>query len=180
MTSKINIRKTVFAGVIAALYAALTIALAPISYGEIQFRIAEVLCIMPFFFPAAVPGLFVGCIIANMFSPYGLLDMIAGSFASLFAALCTMLIAGMGKEKIFVKAFACFPPVAFNAVIIGAVIAWTITEGASEFWAALVTFGLWVGFGQLVVLYALGLPLLVYLPKTQIIIKLQNLYDGGK
>ena len=173
------------AGLIAALYAAVTICVAfifpaPFMYGDIQFRISEALCILPVFTPAAVPGLFAGCVIANIFSPYGLLDLVAGSLASLLAATFTMLIGRMNRDKIMVKAFACFPPVALNAIIIGAVIAWSITESAAAFWPSFITFGMWVGFGQLVVLYVLGLPLMVYLPKTQVIDKLQKLYNGGK
>ena len=59
------------AAVIAAIYALLTIVLAPISYGAVQVRISEALTVLPFFTPAAVPGLFVGCIAANIMSPYG-------------------------------------------------------------------------------------------------------------
>ena len=55
------------AAMIAAVYALLTIALAPVSYGIVQIRVAEALTILPFFTPAAIPGLFVGCIVANLF-----------------------------------------------------------------------------------------------------------------
>ena len=181
---RISVKKAAFAGVIAALYAALTYAIIPLAYTPVQLRIAEVLCILPFFFPAAVPGLFIGCIIANLLSPYGLLDVIAGSSASLLAAACTMLIGqkSRNRESVCVKAFACFPPVIFNAVIIGALIAFYMV-GVSDFnvfMLAFVTNGLWVGLGQLIVLYALGLPLMIYLPKTKIIDKLTILFDGGK
>jgi len=180
---QVNIRKIAFAGVVAALYAGLTIAIMPLSYGAVQLRLSEVLCILPFFFPTAVPGLFVGCIIANLLSPYGMLDVVAGSLASLLAAICTMLIGrrSINQTSILVKAFACFPPVIFNAVIIGALIAFYMV-GLSDinlFMITLVTNGLWVGTGQLVVLYVLGLPLMVYLPKTKFIDKLNNLYTGG-
>jgi len=166
MSYKIHIRKIAFAGVVAAVYVALTLALAPISYGYIQFRVAEALTILPFFFPVTLPGLFVGCIIANLFSPYGMLDVIAGSSASLLAGLCTMYLGRINRESVGLKALACFPPVVFNAVIIGAVIAVTITSGTAGFWSAFVIYGLSVGFGQLVVLYAIGFPLMIYLPKT--------------
>jgi len=179
----ISIRKIAFAGIIAALYAALTFAIIPFAYTPAQLRIAEVLCILPFFFPIAVPGLFVGCIIANLLSPYGLLDVVAGSFASLLAASCTMLIGKMSRnrESVFVKAFACFPPVIFNAVIIGALIAFYMV-GVSDFSVFMISFvsnGLWVGLGQLLVLYVLGLPLMIYLPKTKVIDKLNILLNGG-
>jgi len=169
MLQKISIRKIAFAGVIAALYATLTVALAPIAYGPFQFRIAEALCILPFFFPITVPGLFVGCLIANMLSPYGILDVVVGSAASLLAALCTMLIGRLGREKLLMKVLACIPPVIINAVCIGAVIAYYMVSGGEvdTFFPAFVINGLQVGLGQLVVLYTLGLSLLIYLPKTK-------------
>ena len=55
------------AAVIGAIYVVLTLLFAPLSYGEIQIRFSEALTILPFFTPAAIPGLFVGCIIANLF-----------------------------------------------------------------------------------------------------------------
>ena len=181
MVLKANIRKIAFSGVIAALYAALTIAIAPVAYGPVQFRIAEALCILPFFFPFAVPGLFVGCIIANLLSPYGILDVVAGSSASLLAALCTMWIGRLStRESLAVKAMACFPPVIINAVFIGALIAYYMV-GAGEaktFLPAFALNGLQVGFGQLVVLYALGFPIMIYLSKKRVIERLQKLYLG--
>ena len=168
MFRKINVRKIAFAGVVAAVYAALTLVLAPISYGNVQFRVAEALTILPFFFPVTLPGLFIGCVIANLFSPYGLLDVVAGSTASLLAGFCTLYLGKINRDSIGLKALACFPPVIFNAIIIGAVIAFTITSGDAEFWSSFFVFGLWVGFGQLVVLYGLGFPLMLYLPKTSL------------
>ena len=174
MIKSLSIRNIAFAGVVAALYVALTFAGAPIAYGPLQFRIAEVLCILPFFFPVTVPGLFVGCVIANLLSPYGMLDVVVGSTASLLAALCTMQIGKFGRERLSAKIFACLPPVLFNAVFIGALIAW-FTVGFSDFRAFMTSFaisGLQVGFGQLVVLYVLGLPLMINLPKSRVYDKL--------
>ena len=175
-----NIRRIAFAGVIAALYAALTVAVAPIAYGPLQFRIAEALCILPFFFPAAVPGLFVGCVIANLISPYGMLDVVVGSVASLLAGLCTMQISKAGRERLPVKVLACLPPVVFNAIFIGALIAWFMVgfDEAGAFFAAFAIMGLQVGFGQLVVLYILGLPLMIYLPKSWMYKKMSDFYQG--
>ena len=162
-----TIRKIALAGVIGALYAALTLALGFIAYGPVQFRIAEALCILPFFFPAAVPGLFVGCVIANLLSPYGILDIVGGSSASLLAALFTMYLGRLNRDSLPVKALACAPPVIVNALVIGLVIAWTETSGGGAFWYAFLINGAWVGFGQLVVLYAIGLPMMVFLPKKR-------------
>ena len=72
--------------VIAALYVVLTMVFAPISFGPVQLRVAEALCIMPLFTSAAVPGLFVGCLIANMLGGGIVLDVIFGSLATLIGA----------------------------------------------------------------------------------------------
>ena len=162
----LNIRKIAFIGVVAASYAALTMAVAPVAFGPIQFRIAEVLCILPFFFPITVPALFIGCAIANLLSPYGMLDVVAGSSASLMAAVCTMYIGRVNRNAIAAKALACFPPVIFNALIIGAVIALSSVGGGEAFWPAFVINGLQVGAGQFGVLYLIGFPLMIYLPKS--------------
>lgn len=176
-----QVRKVMFAGVVAAAYAVMTVVIYPISYGPLQFRVSEALTILPFFLPVAVPGLFVGCILANMLSPYGFGDMVIGSAATLCAALITMQIGkSRNNETIPVKALACLPPVLVNAVFIGAMIAYFMV-GAGEadaFWAAFALNALQVGFGQLVVLYVLGLPLMILLPKMGVIDRLKNIYKG--
>ena len=73
--------------VIAALYVALTLIFAPISFGPVQVRIAEALCIMPIFTPAAIPGLFIGCLIGNMIGGGIIIDVIFGSLATLIGAV---------------------------------------------------------------------------------------------
>ena len=171
-----SIRKIAFAGVVAALYATLTMALSFIAYGPIQFRLAEALCVLPFFFPFTSVGLFIGCLIANILSPYGILDIVAGPVATLIAALFTMSIGKAGRDATAFKALACFPPVIFNALIIGAVIAWSSTSGGEAFWPAFALNGFQVGVGQLAVLYAVGLPLMVYLPKSKVYTLLSEQY----
>ena len=163
-----HIRKIAFAAVVAALYAALTLAIAPIAFGPVQFRIAEALCILPFFYPVTSLGLFVGCLIANLLSPYGILDIFAGSLATLLAAACTMWIGRANRAGLLNKAIACLPPVLFNALIIGAVIAWSEVGAGESFRLAFAVNGLQVGVGQLVVLYAIGFPLMIYLPRTRV------------
>ena len=73
--------------VIAALYVVLTLVFAPISFGPVQVRIAEALCILPMFPPAAIPGLFIGCLIANLIGGGIMLDVIFGSIATLIGAV---------------------------------------------------------------------------------------------
>lgn len=72
---------------IAALYVVLTLVFAPISFGPVQLRIAEALCILPMFTPAAVPGLFIGCLIANLLGGGIMLDVVFGSLATLIGAV---------------------------------------------------------------------------------------------
>jgi len=178
-----QVRKLIFAASIAGLYAALTFVIAPIAYGAFQFRVSEFLTILPFFFPLAVPGLFVGCIIANILSPYGFVDMVIGSVATLLAALCTMRLGKSDRsEYISVKAIACLPPVLFNAVFVGALIAYFMVGAgdADNFWTAFVVNALQVGFGQLVIVYIIGLPLMIYLPKMGVIDRLKQLYNRGE
>ena len=76
-----------YASAIAAIYTALVIAFAPIAFGPVQFRIAEALCILPFFTPAAIPGLFIGCLLSNLLCGAAMLDVVFGSVATLIGAL---------------------------------------------------------------------------------------------
>lgn len=173
-------RKIAFAAIIAAVYAALTMVLAPISYGPLQFRISEVLCILPFFFPFSVWGLFIGCIIANLLSAYGAMDIVFGSLATLLAAYCTMAIGKRSSGSVLSKIFACVPPVIFNAAIVGAVIAYQIVHvpgSTDSFWPTYSIIGLQVGVGELGVLFIIGLPLLLLLPKTGFFRTLSAIYE---
>lgn len=108
-------RSLCMSAVIAALYAALTLLLAPISYGPIQLRLSEALTLLPMLLPQAVPGLFVGCLIANLYTGM-LTDIIFGSLATLIAAVGTYLL----RKKPLLAA-AC--PVVANAVIVGLTLA---------------------------------------------------------
>jgi len=164
-----NTQKIAFAGIIGALYASLTIALNFIGYGPVQFRIAEALCVLPFFFPFSALGLFVGCVAANLLSPFPL-DIAVGPIATLFAALCTAMLAKLGRDRLIIRILACLPPVIINALAIGALIAFYTTginnvQETTTFLAAFLVNTAQVGFGELVVMYALGLPLLICLSR---------------
>ncbi|MDR1247456.1 MAG: QueT transporter family protein [Clostridiales Family XIII bacterium] len=147
------------AAVIGAAYAALTLVLAPLSYGVMQLRVSEALTILPYFTPAAIPGLFIGCLTANIISPYGIVDMICGSLATLFAACATY---AFRKRRILAPLF----PVVFNAVIIGAMLYYAYGVNAS-----LLLNILWVGAGELIVCYGAGYPLLRVLENRREIFK---------
>ena len=141
------------AAVIAAIYALLTIVLAPISYGAVQVRISEALTVLPFFTPAAVPGLFVGCIAANIMSPYGLADLIFGSAASLIGAIGSYLLR---KKPLLVP----LAPVISNGIIVGAMLYYVY-----EVPLTLIVQMLYVALGEVVACYAIGYPLMKYLNK---------------
>ncbi len=113
-------RSLCVSAVIAALYAALTLLLAPISYGNLQCRVSEAFTLLPMLLPQAIPGLFVGCVIANLFSPMVTIwDIIFGSLATLIAAMGTYAL----RKK---PVLAALCPVAANGVIVGLVLALTL------------------------------------------------------
>lgn len=103
-------RYMIEAGVIAAIYCVLTIVLKPISYGAVQFRLSEAMTILPFYMPAAVPGLFLGCAFANVFGGFGLVDIVFGSLTTFLAAYIT--------SKMPNKYLAVLPPIILNAFIV--------------------------------------------------------------
>jgi uncharacterized membrane protein len=140
----------------------------------VQFRISEVLCILPFFFPFSAWGLFIGCVLANLLSSFGVIDIVFGSLATLLAALGTMALGKISRERLWTKVLACLPPVVVNGVVVGAIIAYSATPDA--FWAGFITNALWVAFGEFVVLYVIGLPLLIWLPKTRVFQKFKAQY----
>ena len=108
-------KKTLYlaqAGMIAAIYVALTVAFAPFSFGEIQVRLAEALTILPVFTSAAIPGLYVGCLLGNILGGAALPDILFGSFATLIGAI------GTWKLRKANPYLAPLPPILSNAVII--------------------------------------------------------------
>ncbi len=87
--NRFSIRDIAHAGLVAALYAVLSLAFAPISFGVYQIRVAEALTVLPFFLPAAIPGLYVGCLLANVFGNVGWIDIVVGPLITLVAAVLT-------------------------------------------------------------------------------------------
>ncbi len=165
-----NVRFLTQAAMIAALYAVLTYAAAAVNlaYGAVQFRFSEALTVLPVFTPAAIPGLAVGCFLANLGSPLGLVDWIFGTGATLLAAVGTWM-----ARKIQIKGvpvLAPLPPVVANVVLVGFELSCLSSAGTFALgnftWAAFGASALSVGIGELVICYALGLPLLLALRKT--------------
>ncbi|MCR5346331.1 MAG: QueT transporter family protein [Fretibacterium sp.] len=139
---------------IAALYAALTIVLAPISYGPVQFRVSEALTLLPWYLPEAVPGLFIGCVVANFFGGYGAVDIIFGSLATLIGALLTRRASRLGM--------AAVPPVVSNMLIIGTMLHILID-------APLAATALYVGLGEAGACFLLGIPLMKILERRGVL-----------
>ena len=157
------------AAVIAALYAVLTIgqnALLPgTASAAVQFRVAEVLCVLAIYTPAAIPGLTIGCIIANISSVtagLGFYDMIFGSLASLLAALAMYGLRNVRFKNI--PFLALLMPAIFNGVIVGLEISIFFTDTGFSFVSFLITGGC-VALGELVVLLVLGIPACLLLNK---------------
>ena len=157
---KFSTLQMVLAAMVAAVYTVLTVFLPIPQYGEVQFRIAECMTVLPFLFPWATPGLIVGCFLANLLGSPFVLDWVFGTLAT---ALACFMTARMPN-----KWLAPLPPVLCNAIIVGAEIAYSAVGGfGGAFWAAVGPIALSVGLGELAVCYILGLPLLALLPKVE-------------
>ena len=158
--SAFSTRSIVRAGLIAALYVVLTLVFQPISFGAIQFRVAEALTLLPILTADAVPGLFVGCLIANAMGGGVWFDVALGSLATLLAALCTR------KFRSRPPLAAIFPTI-FNGLIVGPVVyfAYVRAPGDPVSVGTLLFNMATVAFGELVVCYVLGLPMVYGLKK---------------
>lgn len=121
------------AAVIAAMYAVLTYVagLLNLAYGAVQFRFSEALTVLPVFSGAAVPGLTLGCFLANLGSPLGVVDWVFGTVATLLATLLTRSVRNVRVKG--VPVLAPLPPVLCNAVIVGYEISCLSEAGAFSF-----------------------------------------------
>lgn len=116
---------------IAALYVALTYVSNSLglAYNAIQFRLSEILTVLPVFTPAAIPGLVIGCTIANLSSPFGIIDIVCGSFATLVAAFVSYWLRNVKIKDIPFLSEAA--PVIANGLIIGLEI-WYLGDKTAE------------------------------------------------
>lgn len=137
---------------IAAIYVVLNIIFATISYGPIQVRIAEALVILPFIDPSAIMGLFLGCILANVIGPLGMIDIIGGSLCTLIAAYLT--------HKVKNPKLAPLPPVLINAFGVSIYLHLLFDL---PYWITV----LYIGLGEVIACYVLGYPLLILLIKNK-------------
>ena len=121
----LNTRSLCLSAVIAALYAALTLLLAPISYGNLQCRVSEALTILPVLFPEAIPGLTVGCLLANLLGSATPWDVIFGTLATLIAAVLTYATRSVLWTKWKLPVLSAVWPVLSNGIIVGIILSVT-------------------------------------------------------
>lgn len=179
----------ILAGIMAGLYLVFTLPFAQIASGMIQFRLAEAMTVLPALVPATIPGVFLGCLLANFFNPQnlGLIDILGGSLTTLLAAGLTYILAKplrqylklnqsqrdenliLGKRANIAKIVALLPPVILNGLIVGTYLPFLLMPEIPSIGAILTTV-LSITLSQTIVIYGLGLPLLIALSKNRAII----------
>ena len=166
MPRKENTRYIITGALIAAAYAGLTYLSNAfgLAYGPIQLRVSEILTLLPIFTTAAVPGLTIGCFIANIGS-FNVADLLFGTLATLVAALMTRWLKDIKFKGI--PWLAIFPPVIVNAVVIGFEIAVFYLQSENFLWGFLIS-ALEVGLGQLIVCYVFVIPFYLVVEKYKI------------
>jgi len=176
-TDYTKIRKIVYSAIIAALYTTISIVLAPISFGQVQFRVAEAMTILPIFSPSAIWGLALGCAITNFIgmstgaSILGAADIVLGTCATIIAAFMTR---AFRKRRIKgLPVLSTLPPVFVNAVVIGAELCF-VMRGTILTWEFFIIAG-FVALGQFGACTGLGLMLSAALEKTKAADILRNL-----
>lgn len=154
---KLSTKKITTIGITAALYAALTVGLAPISYGAVQLRLSEVMTLLAFIDPIFIPGLILGNFIANLFSPFGLPDVIFGTAATAIAVFM------MSRSRSML--LCTLWPALVNGLIIGL----ELTLFAS---APFIATSLYVALGEFITVTLIGYPIFKVMMKNQTIDKL--------
>ena len=161
-----NRESTVFivkSAVIAALYAIMTVVISPLSYGMVQCRFSESLIMLCAFTPAAIPGLTVGCLVANIFS-FNPIDMICGTTATLLSAVVGYMLR---KVKIGgIPWLTPLPAVIFNMIIIGLELSVYLPIEGHGFLVGFFIQALSVFIGQVIACYIFGVPVYMLINKT--------------
>ena len=152
MKKNFTVKNLCLSGIIAALYAGLTILLQAISFQAVQVRMSEAMTLLPVLMPAAIPGLTVGCFLANILSPVGWMDMVFGTLATLIAAVLTRKF----RKNLYLAALM---PVLSNAIIIGIMLHVAFGE---PLWMSMLT----VGAGEALACFVLGIPLVKALERV--------------
>lgn len=153
------VQRLVRCAVIAAVYVVLCLVLAPFSYGAVQVRVAEALCLLPVFGAEYIVGVTLGCFLANLFGST-ILDVIFGTLATLLACLVTYRLRHLRIKGLAIP--ASLPPVLFNAVIVGIEITLFFTDYSAmsaPLWLLCLTNGISVGIGEIISCTVLGVAL---------------------
>jgi len=152
---RFNTRSLTHSAILAAIYVAITFIFQPISFGAIQFRISESLMLLPVVIPEAVPGLFIGCLLANLLCGGIWFDVVLGSLATLLAAVAVRRLRACPPLAAAMPAF-------FNGLIVGPVVyfGYVRAPGAAVERSVLLFNMATVAAGEVVVCYVLGLLLL--------------------
>ncbi len=154
-----KVKYLVQGAIIAALYTLITLLVAPISSGLIQLRISEAMAVLPYFTPAAVFGLFVGCLVSNLLLGAAILDIVFGSLATLLAAyMAFKLKANVSPAS--ARLFVPLPAVLINALVIGWLL-FDVYKVGPPFWVC----AMYVALGQAFICYGLGVPLFFLLER---------------
>ncbi|EFB77271.1 QueT transporter family protein [Subdoligranulum variabile] len=156
---QVSVQRLVRCAVIAAVYVVLCLVLAPFSYGAVQVRIAEALCLLPVFGAEYIIGVTLGCFLANLFGST-IIDVIFGTIATLLACLVTYRLRNLRIKGLAIP--ASLPPVLFNAVIVGIEITLFFTDYtamSAPVWLLCITNGISVGIGELISCTVLGVAL---------------------
>lgn len=146
------------AGVVAAIYVVLTVTLPQLSYGPIQIRFAEALCILPFIFPETIVGVTLGCLISNLLSPFGVIDIVFGTLATLISVLAV--------SRIKRKWLTPIPVVLSNGIIVGGLISWYETGFTGAFLPAFIYNGGTIALSEALVCWTLGMLLVRVMPEV--------------
>lgn len=155
----VSVQRLVRCAVIAAVYVVLCLVLAPFSYGAIQVRIAEALCLLPVFGAEYIIGVTLGCFLANLFGST-IIDVVFGTIATLLACLVTYRLRNVRIKGLAIP--ASLPPVLFNAVIVGIEITIFFTDYtamSAPVWLLCLTNGITVGIGEVISCTILGVAL---------------------
>ena len=155
MNQNSSVRKLVHCAMVAAIYVVLCMALQPLSYGAVQVRVAEALCLLPVFGTEYILGVVLGCFLSNLLGST-IVDVIFGTLATLLACLVTYKLRNVRFRGLAIA--ASLPPVLFNAVIIGIEIAVLFPDPSSSapVWLACITNGISVGIGEIISCGILG------------------------
>ena len=156
---KMTTQELTLSGVLAALYVVITLATTSFAFGPIQFRLADALCVLPFFVPSTAVGLSLGCLIANIFSTVSAVDIVVGSAATLLGCL--------GAAHLKNRWLVPLPTILSNTVLVGAMLAFFLTPEAPL--AGFFTYAARVGLGEIAVMAVLGLPLIALFHKTDLL-----------